>query len=205
MHLHLNRLTFRVSICLVLVSASLRANAGAITVADFGPSAGITDFDGLGLGPAPSTPLVIDGHAFDVDGGVFRYQNLGISSPASVTGEQLATNADRETITISLNTPKKKAGLLVTGLFSDGWNIRVDFLDASDNVLGSQNLAGNGTPMVFSGWESTGNDISTIQVTDNRTDFRIIAIDNLIFEPIPEPAAMMLFLLGVSIHVVRKR
>ena len=170
--------------------------AGPISSGAFGPNATTTDFDALGLGLKPASPQVIDGHTFSTGNGFIRYQTIGVTSPASATGEQLATDADLDTLSIELDSPKQKAGLLVNGIFSDGWEIRVEFLDSSDSVLGFQDIAGAGLGMLFSGWESTGNDIAKINVIDNRRDFRIIAIDNLTLEAIPEPTSGICFFVG---------
>ncbi len=170
------------------------ARAGIIGEGDFGPSAQVSDFDNLGLGFQVPSPHVVDGHTLATGTTFLRYQDFGFTSPASVTGEQFSTDADRETITIELSAPSKKAGLLATGFLSTGWSIAVQFLDGADSVLGTQNLFGLGTAMVFTGWESPAGDIAKITLTDNSTDSRVMAIDNLTVEVVPEPGALLLLI-----------
>jgi hypothetical protein len=172
------------------------ASAGQIAPGDFGPNAVVQNFNGLGLFVENnSTPLVIGNDTYNVFSTLLTYNP--IFGPAiGRTGEAIGTSVDTEYIDIVLGTPVHRVGGYI-GTTQD-WTAFVEFFDQADASLGSITIA-NGLASVgqFVGWEADAGLIQRIRINDTLLNGRIIILDDLTTEIVPEPSSLVLLLLGL--------
>jgi hypothetical protein len=182
--------------------------AGEIGVGDFGPRVRTEDFESLAAGAEPlAGELVLHGNTFKSN-----YNRLRVYRPSSHpvdhvcrggppeghapnTGTCIGTGlVDLETLEVILGTPAIRAGLWVglTELRNDPgrWSAAlVQFFDEAGAQLGSVEVYGH--TYGFAGWEvdpgRPAKRIAKIWVQDIADNGRFLVIDDLMWEPPPEP------------------
>jgi hypothetical protein len=164
------------------------AKAGPISLPGFGPGV-VTDFDNLPFGAGlNSAPFVTDGHTIDTDNGNFVYGSNPVCDVRCV-----GTTGDLNEFDITLAAPVLRAGVDVGIPLS--FTATVEFLDASDVLLGSINLSGAGQQL-FAGWEADSGLIARIRVIDTASNGSTTLIDNL--RVVPEPTSGLLLGFGLA-------
>jgi hypothetical protein len=184
-------------------------DAGPIGPGDFGPNTSVQDYNGLGLVVENNpTPLVIgnDTYTVDVDAvpsGLLTYNPL-FGPFIGRTGEAIGTSVDTGFINIVLGTPVHRAGGYI-GTTRD-WGAFVEFFDEADDPLGSITINdGLGGIGQFVGWEADTGMIKRIRITDTVFNGRIIILDDLTTEIVPEPSSLILVGVGLGFLIGKRR
>jgi PEP-CTERM motif len=195
---------------------STPAVAVPILESSFGPQAITETFDSLAsVSGTPAGPLVLSGNTYTTSSGFYRV--LGPASGGSPecllgVGTCISTGLeDIEYLDIVLGTASVRAGLWVGGwTFTEGFalsNVNVSFFSVTDELLGTVNFSG--PRMGFVGWESLPEHsrIGRIRVEDLALNSRVVAIDNLTWDPrpVPEPSTAALFCFGLALCWLGRR
>jgi len=171
--------------------------------ASIGPGAFVSPttvtYDGLGLPFFNATPIVIAGDTYTTDDGRLRY----FTSFGGCTGTNcIGNDTDGGFIDVVLGGSVQRLGAFF-GVDDSTWAADVSFFNATDTLLGTVSISGNPGSFGFAGWEDVGG-IGRMHAVDTLTDFRVIAMDNLMKEAgsrsVPLPSS--LWLLGASIAVL---
>ncbi len=199
---------FKALLAMGVLSLPAAGSTGEIGVGDFGPGVRTEDFESLAADAEPlGGELVLHGNTFKSN-----YNHLRLYRPSSHpvdqvclgdppegyaprTGTCIGTGfVDKESLKIILGTPAIRAGLWV-GLTErrnepSRWSAAlVHFFDEAGAPLGSVEVYGH--TFGFAGWEiSPGRPakrIAKIWIQDIADNGRVLAIDNLMWEPPPEP------------------
>lgn len=199
---------FRALLAVGVVSLPAATAAGEIGVGDFGPRARTEDFESLAADAEPlAGELVLHGNTFKSN-----YNQLRVYRPTSHPVDQVCLGGppegyaprigtcigtglvDLETLEIILGTPTIRAGLWV-GLTERRneprrWSAAlVQFFDEAGGLLGWVEVYGH--TYGFAGWEvgpgRPAKRIAKIWVQDIADNGRVLAIDNLMWEPPSEP------------------
>ncbi|MCR9293481.1 MAG: PEP-CTERM sorting domain-containing protein [bacterium] len=188
---------------LTLFAWPCSARADMVDIGDFGEDAFLTDFNNLGLPTLNAPPLVIGGNVFDIDSSAIRYNASGSVVISGMSGENISNSTDEGFIDVQFFSPVLRAGA-VFGSTLQGWTATVSFFDASNNQLGFINIAGNGGEGVFAGWEDSAL-INRMRVTDTSANGRVMVMDDLRYEFVPEPSSgLCLALLGTLLFRRRR-
>jgi len=187
--------------------------AGPIPRTSFGPNATDENFDGLGLNSAPVANLVnVNGVTFATSApdGQIRWSAFS-PTPTGASGQLFGTDASDNNTSMTLFLPSgaRRAGLDVTGFAEDPltmlpWTVQVEFFSAASVPLGTMSPSASTRGMIFAGWESLNTPIASIKITDTDTNGRILAIDDLVYELVPEPGSLMLILFGTLMLFERR-
>jgi hypothetical protein len=181
----------------LLGSASSPARADTIGLADFGPTAVLTDLDNIGdcCGAAFAAPLTVGIYTFTTDDGVLRYNAIGFNNSPN-----LADNTDLGFIDIAIapGANVTKFGFLV-GLAGEAQHHKetVSFFDTNNILLGSIGVSRDGG-FEFVGWENPAGFIGRVLITDTDLNSTVVGVDNLIVEAVPVPPALPLFASGLA-------
>ena len=156
----------------------------------------VDDFTGLGLPVNNTGPLVRPEGTYTFQPATFRYLDLG-GSP--FFHEAIGTDFQTGYIDLVLNQPTVRAGAWLGA--SSG---TIEFFNPSGASLGSINYSEPGT-LSFYGWDSGGDLIARIRVTDtNALDGAITFLDRTTTEAVPEPASLGLLACG-AVLLLRSR
>jgi hypothetical protein len=199
---------FNALLAVGVLSLPAAGAAGEIGVGDFGPRSRTEDFESLAADAEPlAGELVLHDNTFKSN-----YNHLRVYRPTSHPVDQVCLGGppegyaprtgtcigtglvDLETLEIILGTPAIRAGLWV-GLTERRnkprrWSAAlVQFFDEGGTPLGSVEVYGH--TYGFAGWEvdprKPATRIAKIWVQDIADNGRVLAIDNLMWEPPPDP------------------
>ncbi len=176
----------------VFCLSAASSRGGQIGPSDFGPNPRVVSYDNLGLPPF-SQPQSISGDFYQSNIGVFMYESTG-GTFMGLSGGAIGTPITEDTgyIDITLGTDVAKAGIYA-GTGNVPWTAVVNFFDASQNLLGSVDLSGQGNDNQFAGWQTTAGLIHEVRIIDNDMNGEIILIKNLTTAAaVPEPSTLAL-------------
>ena len=190
----------------LFVLSSILSNisiATPIGITDFGSGAVTRTYDNLGLLSTIPTPADLYGDIYTTDPAGLQYGGTCFT----VEFGCLATWSDGGYIEVVLAEQASKAGAFVADQASAlAWPISAQFYDSEGLLLGTvtNNVNqvgpfGHSNNWVFLGWQTDLNQISKIRFT-SPIDGSGMAVDNLTTEtmPVPEPATVALFFIGLA-------
>ncbi len=186
---------------------ALQSHAQVVSVNDFGPSATLETFTGLGLpryNTGINSTLKLSGATYKGDyTNRLQYYDFGATFSF---GEALATTVDDGTIDVVFDTPVLRAG----GYMGASGGI-VSFYNDSGTLLNTQTIPGHGNTSVltFAGFQSSDL-IKRISFQDTESNGRILTLDNVIRETAsatPAPSALLTALIGIipGVMLLRRR
>tara|TARA_R110001599_G_scaffold353247_3_gene591237 strand:+ start:1955 stop:2575 length:621 start_codon:yes stop_codon:yes gene_type:complete len=178
--------------------ASANVGAGPIALGDFSGSETVTTFNGLGLPFSNPGPLLINGNTYTTDSGDIRYTD---NFEADCDLECIGNSSDTGWIDVVLGGFFQRVGGRIGGGTTTYAGF-VDFFGVGDVLLGTINY-GNNDGLVFAGWEDAAG-ITRVRINDTASNGRIVHLEDFRFEtaaavePVPAPATLALFGLGLA-------
>ncbi|HYE21205.1 MAG TPA: hypothetical protein VEA69_22355 [Tepidisphaeraceae bacterium] len=176
----------------------LELMAGPISASGFGAGAVVEGYESMHPGGNVSVPMVLNGHTYTSDGAqVSSHINGG--PKVGATGNALSTITDLAYIDVALASPAFRVGVFAGSDSTPGLP-KVEFFDSSDALLATL-FPG---PSLFVGYETGGNAIARIRITDTASDGLPVLLDNLTIE-VPEPAVVGLLVAAACVNLSRSR
>lgn len=176
-------------------------NAAQIGSDAFSSKAVTTDFNS-GFAPTNysfEAPYVINGNTYTSDNNSLRY-DPAFGSLIGQSGGGISNNYELGFIDIVLGTAAQKVGGYLGGGSVD---VKAEFFDEFNNLLGTILGAASNGGSLFTGWEAESGLIKRVRFTDSTSNFSVLILDNFTTEvpevevptepskSVPEPASVL--------------